>query len=255
MHPPSEDWRREQAEREVRGGPWSRRRGCEPAELENPVSGPDNRNMAGDKSLRDSILITAGFVGVLWFIHILEFVFGLELWRLGVYPRHIQGMWGLVTGPLIHGSWSHLISNTLPTLLLGTMLIYGYPRSRWWVLACIWLLSGLGVWLFARGSFHFGASGLTHGMFFFLFTAGVLRRDKRSAALLMVAFYMYCGMVLSIFPGDPGISFEYHACGALAGSVCGFLFRDWDPAPQRRRYSWEEEDDNAEDPVIGDQWK
>jgi membrane associated rhomboid family serine protease len=84
----------------------------------------------------------------------------------------------------------------------------------------------------------------------------VLRRDRRSAAVLMVAFYMYGGMVISIFPGDPGISFEYHAFGAMAGVACGFAFRGWDPRPPRRRYDWESEQaDEEDDPVIGDQWR
>ena len=140
------------------------------------------------------------------------------------------------------------------------MLIYGYPKSRYWALAGIWLLSGLGVWLFARSSFHFGASGITHGMFFYLFIGGILRRDRRSAAILMIAFYMYGGMLLTIFPGDPGVSFESHFFGALAGAFCAYVFRDWDPKPQRKRYSWQRklgEDDLLEedDPVIGDQWK
>ncbi len=232
----------------VRGGPWSRRRGCEDATA--PVAPPRPR----DNRLRQSIVLAACFVGLLWNLHFLEYLFDIGVTRLGVYPREWSGLVGVLTGPLIHGSWSHLVSNTLPLLLLGSMLLYGYPRSRWRAIAIIWLVSGLGVWLFARSSYHFGASGLTHGMFFFLFTAGILRRDRRSAALLMVAFYMYGGMVLSIFPGDPGISFEYHAFGALAGIACGFAFRDSDPRPARRQYSWEQERDEDDD-LIGDEWR
>jgi membrane associated rhomboid family serine protease len=152
------------------------------------------------------------------------------------------------------------MGNTLPTVLLGSMLIYGYPKSRFWALSGIWLLSGIGVWLFARGSYHFGASGLTHGMFFYLFVGGILRRDRRSAALLMVAFYMYGGMLLSILPRDPGVSFESHLFGAMAGVFFAYIFRNWDPKPNRKRYSWERQPDGTdpreeEDPVIGDQWR
>ena len=235
----------------VRGGPWERRRGCapEPPPRHAPVSA---RNSG---PLRQSIVLCACFVAVLWNLHFLEHLFDIGVYRLGVLPRQLSGLVGVVTGPLIHGSWSHLVSNTLPLLLLGSMLLYGYPKSRWRVIAIIWIASGLGVWLFARSSYHFGASGLTHGMFFFLFTAGVLRRDRLSAGLLMVAFYMYGGMVLSVFPGDPGISFEYHAFGAIAGIACGIAYRDADPRPQRQRYDWEQAEDEAEDPVIGDQWR
>jgi membrane associated rhomboid family serine protease len=216
--------------------------------------------MAKRNPLLDSILIAASFAALIWGLKFLEFVLDVNLYNLGVYPRTQSGLLGIVTAPLIHGSWEHVIGNTLPMVLLGSMLIYGYPRSRYWALAGIWLLSGTGVWLFARSSYHFGASGLTHGIFFYLFVGGILRRDRRSAALLMVAFYMYGGMLLTILPHDPGVSFESHFFGAASGAICAYVFRNWDPKLMRKRYAWErytEEDDYMEedDPVIGDQWR
>lgn len=210
-------------------------------------------------SLRNSIVIAVSFAAVLWGLRLFEFAIGVNFYALGVYPRTESGLLGVITAPLIHGSWEHLIGNTLPLVLLGSMLLYGYPRSRFFALAGIWLLSGMGVWLFARSSYHFGASGLTHGIFFYLFVGGILRRDKRSAALLMVAFYMYGGMLLTILPGDPGISFESHFFGALSGGLLAYAFRNWDPKPVRKRYAWErrpdDEDDIEDDPIIGDQWR
>jgi len=200
-------------------------------------------------------------VVVIWWVKLCEVLFGWELYQLGIYPRLSSGLVGIATAPLVHGSWQHLFGNTAPLLLLGSMLIYGYPRSRWWTLSIIWLLSGLGVWLFARSSYHFGASGLTHGIFFYLFIGGILRRDRRSAALLMIAFYLYGGMLMTIFPRAPGVSFESHLFGALTGILCAFLFRHWDPKPVRKTYAWQQQGDedelpvDEEDPVIGDQWK
>lgn len=216
--------------------------------------------MSKQSTLRNSIVVAASFAALIWGLKCLELVLGMDLYQFGVYPRTQDGLPGIFTAPLIHGSWQHLIGNTLPLVLLGSMLLYGYPRSRFWVLPMIWLLSGIGVWIFARGSYHFGASGLTHGMFFFLFVSGILRRDRRSAAILMIAFYMYGGMILTIFPGDPGVSFESHFFGALSGGLCAYIFRDWDPKPASKRYSWQghSEDgpfDEIDDPVIGDQWK
>lgn len=215
--------------------------------------------MANDHSLRNSILIAASFAALLWALKLFELILGVDLYNLGVYPRSQSGLSGIFAAPLKHGSWEHLIGNTLPLVLLGSILMYGYPRSRYWALAGIWLLSGAGVWLFARSSYHFGASGLTHGIFFYLFVGGIFRRDRRSAALLMVAFYMYGGMLLTILPLDPTVSFESHFFGALSGAVLAYTFRNWDPKPVRKRYAWERhpEDDNdaEEDPVIGDQWR
>ena len=142
-------------------------------------------------SLQDSIFLAAGFVLLMWSVKLVESLLGENLYYLGVNPQALSGLFGVLVAPLIHGSVQHVLGNTLPVLLLGSMLIYGYPKSRWWVLIIVWLASGLGVWFFARSSFHIGASGLTHGVFFFLVIAGILRHDSRSSALLMVAFFMY----------------------------------------------------------------
>jgi membrane associated rhomboid family serine protease len=216
--------------------------------------------MANNNPLRDSILIAVSFAALIWILKFFEFILGVDLYNLGVYPRSQSGLLGVVTAPLIHGSWEHVIGNTLPLVLLGSMLIYGYPRSRYWALAGIWLLSGTGVWLFARSSYHFGASGLTHGIFFYLFVGGILRRDRRSAAMLMVAFYMYGSMLLTILPYDPGVSFESHFFGAACGAILAYAFRNWDPKPMRKRYAWERHpgeggDIAKDDPIIGDQWR
>ncbi|KKK97962.1 hypothetical protein LCGC14_2647500, partial [marine sediment metagenome] len=89
-------------------------------------------------SLKNSIFITTGFVILIWWIKLWEEILGWDLHQLGVYPQTLSGLVGIVTGPLIHGSWQHVIGNTLPLLLLGSILIYGYPKSRWWALAIIW---------------------------------------------------------------------------------------------------------------------
>jgi membrane associated rhomboid family serine protease len=127
----------------------------------------------------------------LWVLWAVAAALGLELYRWGVYPREARGLGGILMAPLIHGSWAHLFANTLPLLVLGTMLLYGYPRSAPIVVPALWLGSGLGVWLFGRTSFHIGASGLAHGLMFFLFVVGLLRRDRRAMALALLVFFLY----------------------------------------------------------------
>jgi len=210
-------------------------------------------------SLQKSIFFGSLFTLVLWWIKLCEYFFGWSLISLGVYPLSLPGLTGIALAPLIHGSWEHLISNTLPVLILSTTLWYGYPKSRLRVLVLIWFCSGLAVWCLGRPSYHIGASGIAHGMFFYLLVGGILRRDKRSVALLMLAFYMYGGMIFTIFPQAREISFEYHFFGAAAGSLCAIVFRRSDPKPEEKRYDWEGEDENnpdpAEDDLIGDLWQ
>ncbi len=193
--------------------------------------------------LKYSLLIVVAFIALLWVIEIADRGLGLGLFRLGVYPGEQHGLWGILFAPLIHGSWSHLASNSFALLLLGVALLYGYPNASRAVLGLIYIGSGTGVWLFARHSYHFGASGLTHGMMFFIFTTGILRGDRLSVALSMIVFFLYGGMVWTIFPQEPGISYESHFFGAACGVLAAFLFRDRDPRPPEKKYSWEEEDD------------
>jgi membrane associated rhomboid family serine protease len=198
-----------------------------------------------------SLFITSAFVALLWGIELLDRSLDLQLYRFGVFPQETGGLPGILFAPLIHGSWYHVVSNSFALLVLGTALLYGYPRAAKPVLALVYIGSGMGVWLFARHSYHFGASGLTHGIMFFIFTTGILRRDKLSVALSLIVFLLYGNMVWSIFPQEPNISYESHFFGAVTGVLAAFLFRDRDPTPPEKSYDWEgeETESEADDPL------
>ena len=193
-----------------------------------------------------ALLLSGAFVALLWWIRMIEVAFAHPLTALGVRPGDWLGLFGVIAGPLIHGSTGHLVANTLPLLVLGTLTFAVYPRSAWRAIATIWLLSGLGIWLFGRPSSHVGASGLTHGLMFFLFALGVLRRDRPAISAALIAFFLYGGMLLTVLPGDPKVSWEAHLFGAFAGVLAALLWRRRDPAPLRKRYSWEDEDETLE---------
>ncbi len=204
--------------------------------------------------LKHSFFIVLGFTLVLWCIKLAGYLLDIYLPILGVNPGHFFGLTGVFSAPLIHGSFEHLIANTPALLVLGTALLYGYPRSWWIVLPVVWFGTGLGVWLTARPVFHFGASGLTYGFMFFIFIVGILRRDRQAIALSLLVFFLYGTMIWGIFPHQPGVSFESHLWGAALGALCALLLRKRDPAPPIKRYKWEDEADYVEDPVIGDVW-
>ncbi|MDM8546883.1 rhomboid family intramembrane serine protease [Candidatus Venteria ishoeyi] len=199
--------------------------------------------------MKQCVMIVLGVILVLWLIKISEIILGLDLAVYGIYPRDMDKLTGVITAPLIHGSFEHLFANTLPLFIMGSALIYNYPKAVKYVIPIIYLGSGVGVWLFARESYHIGASGVAHGMMFFIFIAGILRNDKPSAALALIIFFLYGGMLVSIFPTQAHISFESHFFGAVAGTICAFLFRDMDPKKAEKKYSWElEEEDLLEFP-------
>ena len=196
-----------------------------------------------ERNLRKSATLVLLFIGLLWWIGALDAVFHLNLIRFGVFPREVHGLKGILFAPLIHGSWFHLIANTAPLFVLGTALLYGYPNAARIAIPAIYLLSGLGVWLFARGSYHVGSSGLAHGMMFFIFVIGILRRDRLSIALALIVFFLYGGMIWSIFPQHREVSFESHFFGAAAGVLMAILLRKQDPPLPEKKYDWENEED------------
>jgi membrane associated rhomboid family serine protease len=198
------------------------------------------------KRLRLAFVAAVLFAAALWLIKLVESGFDLQLDRFGIYPRSENGAWGILWSPLLHGSLSHLFANTAPIVILGTALLYGYPRAATRLLPILYLGTGLGVWLFGRAGYHIGASGLAFGMMFFIFTVGALRWDRRAIALSLIVFFLYGGMIWGILPQGPGVSFEAHLFGALLGVLSAFLFRYRDAAPPAKVYSWEGEEDGDE---------
>ncbi len=165
---------------------------------------------------------------------------------LSLVPQSWPGLVGVITAPLLHGSIGHWLGNGSSLLVLGTLVGTVYPRAALRALPLIWVLSGIGTWLIGRPSFHIGASGITHGLLFLLLFLGLLRRDRAAIAAALIAFFFYGGMLLTVLPREPGVSWEYHLSGAVAGIVAAFIWRRADPEPPRQRYSWEDEEDEPE---------
>jgi len=193
--------------------------------------------------LRRSFLGVLSFTALLWLIEIAAGLAGVPLTSMGVYPRAVESLPGILTAPLVHASAVHLFFNTAPLLVLGTAMIYGYPYASRIALPLIYLGSGLLVWLMARPAYHLGASGLCFGMLFFVFTLGVIRWDRRAIALSLIVSFLYGGMIWGLVPVSRGVSFESHIAGAVLGLALAIGLRDRDPAPPEKRYAWEREED------------
>ena len=135
-------------------------------------------------------------------------------------------MKGIITAPLIHGDWNHLVSNTLPLLALGLLIFVFYKKVALKSFALIYLLTGIAVWLFGRNVFHIGASGVVYGLVSFVFWSGIFRRNVKSIVLALIILIMYSGYFLGVVPGQEGISWESHLLGALAGILVAYIFKN-----------------------------
>ena len=194
---------------------------------------------------RLAVRIAASFVALIWFIQLLNWGLDLELVRFGVRPRQLAGLPGILFAPLLHGSFAHLIANSLPLLVLGTGMLHLYPNSAVRVVPAVYVGPGIAVWLFGRGSIHIGASGLIYGLVSYIFIAGMLRRDKRAIAAALLVSFMYGALVWGLLPIESGVSWETHLAAALIGVILAFALRHRD-IPPRNRYSWEDEPDEPE---------
>jgi membrane associated rhomboid family serine protease len=188
-----------------------------------------------------SFLVPLIFPAVLWIVHLVSVVFNLNLAWMGILPRTTAGLLGIITGPLIHAGFPHLISNSFPLVILGWIIFFFFPKVAYRLFFFIYLLTDILVWCFARQVYHIGASGMIYGFLGFLFFSGIFRRDNKSIALALLVTFLYGGVVWGILPGQEGISWESHLFGALTGLLAAFLFRKID---MPKKYDWEDEPDD-----------
>ncbi len=146
---------------------------------------------------------------------------------------------GIFTSPLIHGGFSHLISNTAPLIFMGLGIFYFYPKAAYKVFAIIYFGTGILVWIFAREVYHIGASGIIYGFVSFLFFSGIFRKDNRSIALALIVVFLYGGLIWGVLPVEKGVSWESHLFGGIVGILAAFIFRKVDPP---KKYEWEDEE-------------
>jgi membrane associated rhomboid family serine protease len=184
------------------------------------------------------------FLLILWLIKISEFILEKDFATLGVYPRALIGLPGIFFSPLIHGSFSHLISNSIPIYILCLALFYYYPRISYRVFFTIYMAVGLWVWVGARESFHIGASGVVYGLAAFHFLSGILRKHAGLMAFSLLVCFLYGSMVWGILPLLENISWESHLFGLVAGVICAIAYRH--EGPQRREYVWPNDDDEPD---------
>ncbi len=174
----------------------------------------------------------AGLMALMWVLEFLDLFAGGWLNQFGIQPLESDGMLGILFAPLLHSGFGHLVSNTVPLLVLGVMI--AWITHRWWLITgAIWLLGGLITWVIGGiGTNHIGASGLVYGYGAFLVTYGILSRRLSAILAAVVTVLLYGGFVWGFLPINPRVSWEGHLAGAAAGVVVAFADtrqarRDW----------------------------
>ena len=166
---------------------------------------------------------------IIWTVHLLNLRFPyLHFTTYGIFPREVEGLRGILFSPFLHStsSFSHIINNSVPLLVLTWLLRISYKKLFFRVIVFIWLVSGSWVWLAARGgSYHIGVSGVIYGLAFFLFFSGVFRKNMQLMGVSLIVSFLYGSMIWGIFPSEESISFEAHLFGAIAGLILAFYYK------------------------------
>jgi membrane associated rhomboid family serine protease len=201
----------------------------------------------GNKIFKYSLLLPLIFVGILWLVKLTENLLNLDFTTFGILPLHPEGLPGIIFSPFIHGSYEHLMSNSIPFLILTFALLYFYRRLAYRIFFLIYILSGICVWLGGRESWHIGASGIVYGLASFLFFSGVFRKVAHLITIGIIVVFLYGSMFWGILPIKPEISWESHLWGSASGLMLAFYYRH--QGPVRPTASWEnepEEEDSSE---------
>jgi membrane associated rhomboid family serine protease len=178
------------------------------------------------------------FIALLYLIEIVDQLSGHALDSNGIRPLQERGLWGILFAPLLHANWAHLISNTVPALVLGFLVTLTGMARFVWATAIIWILGGLGTWLLGDidrcpvGTNHIGASGLVFGWLGFLLVFGWLTRHPWQIAVSLVVLLYYGSILFGAIPvmrGCGGVSWQGHLTGAIAGVLAAY----WLSKPER----------------------
>lgn len=167
---------------------------------------------------------------IIQFIISIYVVFTISLFfpniNLGIVPRTLKGLIGIVTSPFLHGGFRHIISNTVPLVVLLFILSHFYPQKALSVILFTIIAGGLLVWLFGRNANHIGASGLIYGVAAFLIANGFIEQKFVPLLISIGVIVLYGGLVWGILPSLRSyISWESHLFGAIAGVIASFLLK------------------------------
>ncbi len=213
-----------------------------------PHNTSDEDSELEKKIFRYSLLFPAIFVGLFWFVKLVEDTLGTSFVKGGVYPLHLKGLHGILSSPFVHSGYAHLVSNSVPFFILLFALVYFYRKYSYRIFWQIYLLSGICVWLAGREAWHIGASGVVYGLAAFHLVSGIMRNDVRLLTISVVVVFLYGGMVWGMFPINPDVSWESHLWGAVSGVLLALHYRKY--IVRRKPFDWEDEPEEEEEPTV-----
>ncbi len=176
---------------------------------------------------------------VTWGLRFLDqfFLRGRLTAGLSLASRGSFSLLKLFTFPFVHGSYLHLLGNTPLLLLFGGLAILFLPAITMLVevLLFIFLIQGLGVWLFgARNGRTVGASGLVLAFYSFDITHGLFAGGWVTVIALAILLLFGRRMFRNLLSrgktaeGAP-VAVAAHWWGFLSGIFTAYLISPFGP--------------------------
>jgi membrane associated rhomboid family serine protease len=175
------------------------------------------------QELKTSALWILGFVILIWIVELVNGLLGHRLNVLGIRPRTLPGLPGIILYPFLHGGFGHALANTVPFIILGWLVILRGTRTFLQVSAFILVVGGVSIWLFGRTAYHIGASGIIFGYFGFLVARAWYERSMASVLIALVTIILYGGILWGVLPFQAHVAWEGHLFGLLAGALAARL--------------------------------
>jgi membrane associated rhomboid family serine protease len=200
-----------------------------------------------------SILKSVMIVSILWVIFQIDDIFGLQWNNYGLLPRNINGLTGIFTMPFLHGSISHIFSNSIPLLVLLFSIFYFFQRKALLILLMTYFIVGILTWVIGTEGTHIGASGIVYALAFFLVAISIIKQETKLMAYSLIIIFLYGSIVWGFFPQlfpDKHISWEGHLAGAITGIILAFFYKK--EGPVKKVYFEDEEVEEPEDNSVDD---
>jgi len=176
--------------------------------------------------ISQNLRIAFAAIGILWLVYFLNLVLSIDFRMYGLKPRRIDGLWGILAAPFLHGDIQHLTANTgVLFILLAVSLSYNRAQALKAILT-IMVLGGGMVWLLgAGGTLHIGASGVIFGLIGYLMCLGLFRHNWKAVMISVVISILYGGALLTLLVYVPGISWAGHFFGFISGVLAAWWIR------------------------------
>jgi membrane associated rhomboid family serine protease len=193
------------------------------------MNGPDSGSRPPAAEVRREFLrqaaILAGVVALLWLLELVDLlIFRGRLDALGIRPRSLDGLRGILFAPFLHASFAHLAANTIPFVVLGWLVMLRSTSDFFVVAAASAVTSGLGAWLLGGPrTVHVGISGVIFGFLGYLLARGIYERRLGAITMALIALLLYGGALWGVLPLRAGVSWQGHLFGFLGGWLVAYF--------------------------------